>query len=275
MFTTVKAGVVAIAGAVLASASLLAGGQVPATARAPLRPEQLQFSTPATAVRLDMGKLKGQPSRLAWSPDGTQLYVQTLEGQFGAPGVKLHHYLFDAKSGAPVDAQGEPGWASQYWVAKSAQASPDNPSWKIDLKTEQRQQRTTSAPMGGDLARGAPTTGDAGTSAGDAGSAAFGAQSSNAHVMMLKGVVVGEFVNAAIVPGLTFGWGPRGAKVIAYVAPKTGRVTVMDLDGKKQEINGTQDAILPAWSPDATRLAWLQKEGRKTFVLMTSDVTQS
>jgi hypothetical protein len=89
--------------------------------------------------------------------------------------------------------------------------------------------------------------------------------------MFVHGELVGEFVNSVIVPGLTFGWGPRGSKVIAY-ANKSGRVMVMDDKGVKKEVSRTEDAVLPAWSPDATRLAWLQKDGRRKFDLQVARV---
>ena len=241
----------------------------------PLRVHNLQVSAPAKLATLDMGKLKGEPSRLAWSPEGSQLYVQTLEGTFGQPNPKLRHYVFAASDGAKKDVDAEPAWAAQYWTAKSGQTSPDDPRLKIELKTEKRQQRTTSVPMGGDLARGVPTTGDTGTSAGDAGAAAYGAQTVTAHVMQLKGTTIGEFINSVIVPGLTFGWGPKESKAVAFTAEKSGRVVVMDEEGGKREVAGSSDALLPAWSPDGTRLAWLQKDGRRTFVLQVANVSAS
>jgi dipeptidyl aminopeptidase/acylaminoacyl peptidase len=245
------------------------------TEQPPLRVDALKFSTPTKVAELDMGKLKGEPSRLAWSPDGSQLYVQTLEGAFGQPSAKLRHYVFTVSDGTKKDLQAEPEWAAQYWTRKSGQASPDDGRLKIELKTERRQQRATSVPMGGDLARGAPTTAETGTSAGDAGAAAYGSQTAIAHVMQLKGTTIGEFINSVIVPGLTFGWGPTGSKAIAFAAEKSGRVVVMDEESGKREVAGSKDAILPAWSPNGARLAWLQKDGRRTFVLQVADVSMS
>jgi hypothetical protein len=270
-----KIDLVVVAFSIILAGSAYAGqGQTAAGGQA-INADQASFSQPTTVANLDMKKLKGQPARLAWSPDGTQFYLQTLEGDFGRPNQKLHHYVFNATSGAQQKADNEPAWASEYWTLKSGQASPDNPAVKIELKTEERQQRTTSAPMGGDLARGVPTSGDVGTSAGDAGAAAYGSQNSTARLMVLKGATIGEFVNAPIVPGLTFGWGPRGSKAIAYVTPKDGRVVVMDADGKKKQLDGTGDAILPAWSADGRRLAWLRKDGRKNFVIQVANVSGS
>jgi hypothetical protein len=242
-------------------------------AQTPLRVGSAKFSEPATVATLDMGRLKGEPGRLAWSPDGSELYLQTREGAFGQANARLRHYVFAAANGAKRDLEAEPDWASAYWTMKSAQASPDDPRLKIELKTETRQQRTTSVPMGGDLARGAPTTAETGTSAGDAGAAAYGSQTATAHVMQLKGEAVGEFVNSVIVPGFTFGWAPKGTNGIAFTAPKSGRVVVMDAEGGKQEISGSKDAVLPAWSQDGTSLAWLQQDGRRRFTLRVARVS--
>jgi dipeptidyl aminopeptidase/acylaminoacyl peptidase len=237
----------------------------------PLPVGNLTFSEPRTLAEIDIDKLKGEPSRLAWSPDGSQLYFQTLEGGFGKPNVKLRHYVFAIATGAREELQAEPAWASEYWTAKSGQASPDGPPFKIELKSEQRTERTTSTPMGGDLARGG-TTVATGASTGEGVSAAYATQQVMVHSMLLAGQTVGEFVNSVIVPGLTFGWGPKGTKVIAFAAQKSGRVVVLDPQGAKQEVAESKDALLPAWSPDATRLAWLQKAGRKEFRLQISQV---
>ena len=234
----------------------------------------LVIATPTPIAELDMGKLKGEPSRLAWSPDGSQLYVQTLEGGFGRPGAKTYHYGFSAADGTKRDLQAEPEWAAAYWAQKSAQASPDGPALKIDLKTEQRMERTTAVPQGGDLARGGASPAP-GASVGDGVSAAYASQNVTVHSMLLKGETVGEFINSVIVPGLTFGWGPKGTKKIAFAAPKTGRIVILDEQGKKQEVASSKDALLPAWSPSGDRLAWLERDGRKKFRLQVARVSTS
>jgi dipeptidyl aminopeptidase/acylaminoacyl peptidase len=230
-------------------------------------------SEPSTVASLDMGRLKGEPSRLAWAPDGSELYIQTREGAFGQADAKLHHYIFSAAKGSKRDVDAEPEWASAYWTAKSAQASPDDPGLKIAVKTETRQQRTTSMPMGGDMARGGSAPAEAGTTSGDALAAAYASQRATVHMMQLKGATVGEFVNSVIVPGLTFGWAPKGTKAIAFTEPKDGRVVVMGAEGATREVEGTEDAVLPAWSQDGARLAWLQQDGRRKYVLRVAGVT--
>jgi dipeptidyl aminopeptidase/acylaminoacyl peptidase len=229
----------------------------------------------STLATLDTDK--AQPSRLAWSPDGKELYVQTFEGDFlelnTGKGKKIEHYVFSTADGSKKKAEAEPAWAREYWAMKSHKNAPDLPALVIDIKEEQRQQKTTSVPMGGDLARGG-AGGDpaSGTSAGDVAAARAATQIVTVRTLTLKGEIVGQFENATFVPGLTFGWGPAGSKSIVFAAPKTGRVVLMDDSGAKREITGSKDAVLPAWSPDGSRVAWLQKEGRKKYVLQVSSV---
>jgi len=242
----------------------------------PLRVDTLTISTPARLREIETNK--AQPSRLAWSPDGSQLYVQTLEGNFAdlAKGltVKLRHYVVSAADGASHEPQVEPDWAREYWTGKSEQTSPDGPPWKVELKSEERIENTTSVPRGGDLAKGGTTVGT-GAGTDDAAAAIFNRQVVRTHRMLLRGEVVGKFENTVIVPGLTFGWGPPGTRAIAFVAQRGGRVVLMDQRGKKKEIKGTKDAVLPAWSPDAKRVAWLQKHGNGKFLLQVSTVSGS
>ena len=234
----------------------------------------LTFGPATTVAEINTDKIKGQPSRLAWSSDGTELYVQMLDGEFGKiDPSKLSHHVFMVPNGEHRQITAEPEWLAAYWSAKSGQASPDDGAFKISLKSENKKQQTVSTPMGGDLARGGGAGGDGGTaSAGDALSAAYNQQAVPVHTMILNGEVVGEFVNSVIVPGQTFAWGPAGSKVIAYSANKSGRLVVMDNRGKKQEIEGTKDSVFPAWSHDGKRLAWLQKDGKKKYILKISSI---
>jgi hypothetical protein len=243
----------------------------PLDAQSPVRTDAVKLS-PATAIgEIDTDKLKGQPARLSWSSDGSQLYLQMLEGEFGLPPKKLHHYVLSAKDGKRQSVDVEPEWASSYWTTKSGQTSPDGPPLKIELKDDIKTEKTTSTPMGGDLARGG-VGGSTGASSGDVLNAAYNQQQVRIITTLLHGTAVGSFEGKVLVPGLTFGWGPAGSRAITYAEPKGGRVMVMDDRGQKVEVPASKDAILPAWSQDGRQIAWLQKDGKKKYVLQVARV---
>ena len=241
-------------------------------AQGPVNVGSLTFAPATNVAAIDADTMKGQPSKLAWSPDGSQLYVQMMDGQFGVPGAKYSHHLYKVRGGQHEEVPAEPEWLSAYWAAKSGQASPDTPAFTIALKEEVRNEKTTSAPMGGDLARGGTSGGTGGAIPTDAIAAAYGQQAVKVVSMVLHDQLIGEYINAPIVPGQTFGWGPKGSKVMAYAAQGNGRLIVMDETGRRQEIDDTRDALFPAWSPDGSRLAWLEKDGKKKYVLKISTI---
>jgi hypothetical protein len=252
---------------------LLTLGQAVSPAQAP----SLVLSAPAALATLDFGNLKGEPFRLAWSPDGSQLYLQTVERDSIGSIKAARHYLFKIGEKSPKRIDAEPAWASQYWAWKSGQAAPGRPALKIDVEQRQETRRTTSAPTGGDLARGgAGSSGGRGGGAATVGDvAAAAAQSQLVHVVVLRlrGEKIGEWVNAAVVPGLTFGWAPEGTGLIAFADPDGGLV-LLDEKGGKQKVSGTRDVLLPAWSADAKRLAWIERGGRKKGTLRIAEVSQ-
>lgn len=239
----------------------------------PWAAKDLAFSEPTLVVALEGATLTGEPSRLSWSPDDNLLYLQTIDGPFGRKESTFRHFIVASEGGAVREMPAEPEWAMDYWIAKSDQASPDDPSVRIQLKNESRREQTTSVPRGGDLARGG-TSIQGSTGRNDAVDAAFNSQIAFMTTMLLHGQQVGVFDNTVIVPGLTFGWGPLGSGVIAYAEPRKGRIVVMDADGERREIGATKDALLPGWSTDGTRLAWFEKDGRNRFVVRVAHVAR-
>lgn len=263
------------------AAALIAAAPLIVAAQGPLRVDTLTIGQPVRVAELDMDKLKGQPFRLAWSPDGAQLYVQTLEGSYGdvakaKSSVKLRHYLFKAAGGDDKkDLQGPPDWFAVYWNDKSRQYPEGAPALAIDAKNETRKQSATAQPMGGDLARGG-VGGTTGSSAGDVAAASYATQMVPVTTLVYKGQKIGEFVNSVFVPGLTYGWGPAGTNVMAFAAVDDDlKVTIIDDQGGRKAIDGTKESLLPAWSQDGSKLAWLQKDGRKKYQLFVVSVSKS
>lgn len=250
-------------------------GLVPAVALAqePLKVGSITATAPRTVAEFETRDVKGEPIRLLWSEDGKELYLQTTEKERGRVNVLTSHHVFSADSGKMKKVDGEPAWAKAAWAAKSDRSAPDKPSFMIDVGSEKRVARGVSAPMGGDMARGGlEGSGTAGGSAGGTSSdeaigVAQGSQGVTVLSLKLGGKVIGEFVNTAIVPGTTFGWGPKGTKAIAYSNPGNGRIVIMDVDGKTQELDATGDTLLPVFSSDGEQLAWLRKVGRNKYQL--------
>jgi hypothetical protein len=244
-------------------------------AQAPLATAASVVVTPsAPVVEFDMRRLKGPLVRqLAWSPDQTELYLQTYEANRDASVRNTFHYLIPVAGGAPRQIDAPPSWAVAYLQWKSGQASPDDPSWKIDVTSEKKIQSATAIPNGGDMARGGVVDPTSGISAESVAAAA--GQSSNVSVysMLLSGEVVGYWENHPIVPGLTFGWAPKGVGLIAF-ADKSGKLALMDRSGKARRIDSTKAVTLPAWSIDGTRLAYLEKTARTTYALIVATVVR-
>jgi len=232
---------------------------------------------PTAGVEIDAGKLKGTLVRLAWSPDGTQVYLQTADPDTRG-NVKLRHYTVGFDGQPPKSVEQEPAWASAYWAWKSAQSAPGISSLRISVDQQQKRVSATSNPAGGDLAKGAGDSGSGGKggsgggmSVGEAAGAAYQTQNANVVTMRLKGEVVGEFVNAPPLPGTTFGWGPTGSGLIVFTGAG-GRLVLLDDQGRKQEIAGTKDGYVPAFTADGKKLAYLEKSAKKKFLLRVVDL---
>jgi hypothetical protein len=222
----------------------------------------VKVGPPATITELDLGKLKGELRQLGWSIDGTELYVQTADGNPNSE--KLRHYVVAVAGGAvkPVDAP--PQWAADYWTIKSDRFAPGMRSLMIEL--EQKQENVK-------VGTGSGRPGEMGIAAGVSVDKIAEGQKQIVWRLMLLGEAVSEFQNQAVIPGLMFSWGPPGTGTIAFTDRELGRLTLLDRDKHKQTVSGVKDALLPAWSTDGTRLAWVQKAGRRKYTLVWATVS--
>lgn len=226
----------------------------------------LVLSPPRTLVELDRGKLKGDPWQLAWSPDGKELYLQTIERdkKTGAP-IGMHHFSIPVSAAKVSGADNQPAWAVDYWRWKSNQSPPGMPNDRIAVDHRTETIRTTAAPMGGALATGG-TDASRGTTIGDAANAAITSQSASIYTLRWHGELLGEWTNTAVVPGLTFGWAPADRQALAY-SDKDGRLVVVPARGAKQIVPETHETMLPAWSNDGQQIAYLEKIDKNKYAL--------
>lgn len=229
----------------------------------------LHVGAPTLVAQLDLGALKGDLRQLAWSPDASELYVQTAEGHDAA--AKLHHYVLAASGGTPAPVKDVPEWATAYWAFKSDRFAPGLGSLIIDVQQslETMKYGTGSA---GAIDQGDRATGGMTTSGANADRAAL-SEKNRVVRFRLFDETVSEFVNELPAPGLMFGWGPSGSGAIAFT-DRTGRLFLLDQHKHKQSVSGAKEAVLPAWTADGSRLAWAQKSGRKKYTLMVAAVSR-
>ena len=233
----------------------------------------VQLSAPTKIVELDTGKLGGDITQLAWSPDGTQLYLRTTKADYMGNETD-RHYLLALDGSKPKRLDVEPDWASAYWSWKSSPSSPGSPAFRIQVDTNAQTLQSGAAPMGGDMARGGVDSGAMGSSAGDVADAARTRQGATTVRLHIGKETVGQWTNVPVQPGVTFGWSPASVGVIAFADHDRGdQLVILDAAGHRQAVDGTQDVEQPAWSSDGHHLVFLQKSGRKTYILERIDVT--
>jgi hypothetical protein len=250
----------------LALTSALSFLQVPVTS---VDASAVKVGAPTTVTELDLGKLKGDLRQLAWSRDGSELYIQTAEGDPDSP--KLRHYVIPVAGGAAKPIDQEPEWATDYWGFKSDRFAPGLRS--IVIEFEQKQEKTK-------VGTGSGRPGEmAGTAGGSASTGSIDIEKTSEALLhnyarlVLFGERISEFVNQRPIPGLMFSWGPVGSGAIAYTDREQGHLMILDQHKHKQTVPGVKDALLPAWSTDGTRLAWVQKTSRKKYSLVWATVS--
>ncbi len=208
---------------------------------------RLSISAPISLVELDGRKLNGDPYWLTWSPDATQLCVHIAPPD-RRQAFRPRYFVFDLATRQLTQVEKEPAWAPAYWAWKSAQAAPFNPDFKIIVEV---MHHLTMPPAVGTDPNVHMTP---------------GVEEPMTMTLTLRGEIVGES-DSPIAPGLTFGWAPEKLGVISFVN-RDGRLVIMDQEGRKQELSASKNAFLPAWSEDGKSLAFLERSGRKNFILM-------
>ena len=217
-------------------------------------------SAPTLIVSLQGGNFKGNPSQLTWSPDGTTLCVQTLEGST-AP-LKTRYYLITISEHAFHGADGAPEWSARYWDFKTSRTPPGRPELHIDVETTNQTSGVPTQSLRDKAKNGLL----------DNAVAAQNVAGTVVYVLKLQGEVIGRYANQPLVPGMTFGWSPAALHAVAYAKPD-GRLSVLDLNAAPLEIPGAKDALLPAWSPDGSQIVYLQKTGRHDYAVMSVTLT--
>jgi hypothetical protein len=234
---------------------------------------QLVVSTSQTIVEVDSGKLKGDLARLAWSPDGSDIYIQTVERGRSGDIRSVRHYVVSGLAKPVKGLDQEPTWVAKYWAWKSGQASPGAATFKIAADIREDVVRSTAAPAGGALAKGGGADPLTGSTVEDLASAANQTQKKTTYSLKLKGEVIGEWINEAMIPGVNWTWAPAPHRLIAFAKREGGPLVLLDDSGRKQELGVARLAILPAWSGSGNRIAWLERKDKKKYDLVVAEVS--
>ena len=239
--------------------------QAPAEPSVPLDCSRVVVSAPRKVAEIDAGTAKGDLVALAWSGDGSAFYLRSAEyDRFR--NERAHHFLLDPATGKLTPADTSPSWASSYWMWKSGSVAPGVPDMKLDMETQQKMV----------TAVGTVSDGGASQSRADPYRPQVAADIASAQqvatvTIRLKGTVIVEAVNKSVQPGSTWGWAPAPIGGLAFANGKK-RLALIDRNGRTIEVAGTADVMLPAWSPDGKRIAFVQKTDKKKYVINVVEV---
>jgi hypothetical protein len=241
--------------------------QVAAGAALTTEAPKLTFSEARLVMEFDAGKLKGQVRRLSWGGPEGQLYLRVSEMDRWN-NERAKHYMLSLTGGEPGPTDGEPAGASSYWIWKSGPAAPGVPGLRFDVSSQQENKTATGSTK---EAPGVPNPFRSDPTSSQIQADVASMQRVTTTTLRLKGELIVEAKNEPLAPGLTFGWGPSPSGLLAFADSKK-RLAIIDREGKTVEVGGTSDVLLPAWSPDGKRIAYLEKKGGKKYALMIVDV---
>lgn len=251
------------------SCAILACTALVARQASPERPAQqpphlvgeIEVRSPAVLTLLDTDMRGGQPTRLAWSPDATELYVRmSRTDRWG--NERNRHFLIAVTDGGVKEVDQEPTWAATSWTAKSSLVAPGAPDLHIAMEVRNEHRSATGAN---------PFHGRASLEPATPGVSALQRQSVRTTTLTLKGHLLGRFENVPAVPGMTYGWGASGSGLLAY-SDDERRLFLLDREGHRRAVAATREAWLPAWSPDLSRLAILDRAAKNKYEVKVFEV---
>jgi len=223
---------------------------------------------PAVVIDLDGGDLHGAPIELAWAPDSASWYLETLEGN--GPDAKHHGFTIAVGDAAAKPVDRAPAWASEYWSWKSSRNAPAHPEMLIEVDSTRR---TGQIPTQSLREKAAGMSNGATAMRGAAEADNDFQNAPRVMRLSLQGTIVSELVDEPLVPGMTFGWSPKTFDAIAFRTPRKEALGIHRIGGDTQEVDGTKNVLLPAWSPDGLKIAFLERTGRKKFELRQVNVS--
>jgi hypothetical protein len=243
-------------------AAAAAGGQA-----APFDSSTAVVSAPKVLAEIDAGKLKGELVRLAWNDDGTfflrSAQLDRFQNELGK------NFLITPAGGIQPVGE-EPQWAALYWSWKAGFFAPGIPTLKLDVETRE-QNKTATGSTGQDFGGGTTNPNRSDPTSNQIAKDVGSMQRIATTTVRFKGQTIAEVQNRPLSPGTTFSWAPAPKGALAFVNQKK-RLVILDREGRKVEVPGTADVFLPAWSPDGSKIAYLQKIEKKKYALTVLEI---
>jgi hypothetical protein len=249
---------------VMALAAVIAASQQAAS----LDATKAAVSAPKVVAEIDAGKLKGELTVLAWSDDG-QFFLRSVERDI-FQNERGKNYVV-TQAGAMQQVTDEPGWAALYWSWKAGLTAPGSPDTKLDVERRE-QNKTATGSSGQDFGSGGtPNPNRSDPSSNQIAKDLASMQKIVTLTVRFKGETIYEVQNGTLAPGGSFSWAPAPQEALVFVNGKK-RLVIVDRNGKKLNVPGTGDVLLPAWSPDGTKIAFLQRTQKKRYSLTVVEV---
>jgi hypothetical protein len=227
----------------------------------------MTVSTPKVLAEIDASKLKGELTRLTWSDDG-QFFLRAVERDVFQNERGKNYVISPAGVAQPVID--EPAWSALYWSWKAGLTAPGAPDVKLDIERRE-QNKTATGSSGQDFSGQTANPNRSDPSSNQIAKDVASMQKVVTVTVRFKGETIYEVQNGALAPGGSFSWAPAPKQALVFVNGKK-RLVIVDRNGKKLEVSGASDALLPAWSSDGTRIAFLQKVAKKKYALAVVEI---
>jgi hypothetical protein len=224
-------------------------------------------SATRVVLEIDASKLKGDLVRFAWSDDG-KFFVRSAELDIYQNERGRNFVITPGEPMQQVDE--EPWWAALYWNWKAGFLAPGAPDVRLDVERRE-QNKTATGSTGQDFGGDAPNPNRSDPTSNQISKDVGSMQRIVTTTVRFKGQVIAEVQNSRVSPGATFSWAPAPRSAVAFVNARK-RLVIVDREGRKLEVPGTDEVLFPAWSPDGSKIAYLQKVAKKKYALTVVEI---